>query len=67
MEEEKSMGPNKPSRRKFVKDAVYVAPAILTLTAVSSFASAGSRRGIGGGTDDPRRDRFFDWLQGLWR
>lgn len=37
-----------PSRRKFVKTAGYVAPAVLTLSAVPSFASAGSGRGSGG-------------------
>jgi len=31
-----------PSRRKFVKTAAYVAPAILTLKAASSFAAVGS-------------------------
>lgn len=30
------------SRRKFVKTVAYVAPAIVTLSAIPSFASAGS-------------------------
>jgi len=33
------------SKRKFLKTAVYVAPAILTLKAIPSFASSGSGRG----------------------
>lgn len=32
------------SRRKFAKKLVYVAPAILTLKALPSFAATGSRR-----------------------
>jgi hypothetical protein len=30
------------SRRKFIKKAAYIAPALITLTAVPSLASAGS-------------------------
>ena len=33
---------HEPSRRKFVKRAVYVAPAILSLAVVPAFAKAGS-------------------------
>lgn len=33
------------SRRKFLKTAGYVTPAVLTLAAIPSFASAGSARG----------------------
>ena len=33
------------SKRKFIKAAAYVAPAILTLKAIPSFASTGSGRG----------------------
>lgn len=33
------------SRRKFVKTVAYVTPAIVTLTAIPSFASAGSGNG----------------------
>jgi hypothetical protein len=33
------------SKRKFLKAAAYVAPAILTLKAIPSFASSGSGRG----------------------
>ena len=36
------------SKRKFLKTAAYVAPAILTLTAIPSFASSGSKRGDNG-------------------
>lgn len=36
------------SKRKFLKTAVYVAPAILTLKAIPSFASSGSGRGDNG-------------------
>jgi hypothetical protein len=42
------------SKRKFIKTAAYVAPAILTLKATPSFASAGSGRGnngVGNGED----------------
>ena len=35
----------KNNRRDFLKKAVYVAPVILTMTAVPAFASSGSRRG----------------------
>lgn len=53
------------SRRKFVKTAAYVAPAIVTLSAIPSFASAGSgysgpgyssqrgNEGLGNGYDNP--------------
>jgi hypothetical protein len=36
------------TRREFVKKAAYIAPAIVTLTAMPSFASAGSTRGNNG-------------------
>jgi hypothetical protein len=36
------------SRRKFLKTAGYVTPAVLTLAAIPSFASAGSARHGGG-------------------
>lgn len=44
------------SRRSFIKKSVYIAPAILTLNAVSAFASRGSARrfgnnGVGNGLD----------------
>lgn len=42
------------SKRKFLKTAAYVAPAILTLKAIPSFASSGSKRGnngVGNGYD----------------
>lgn len=42
------------SKRKFLKTAAYVAPAILTLKAIPSFASSGSGRGnngVGNGYD----------------
>ena len=46
------------SRRGFVRKAAYVAPAILTMTAIPSFASAGSgwsrgNEGVGNGYDNP--------------
>jgi len=54
--ENKSAGaPKEPSRRKFVRTAVYVAPAILTLTAIPSFASAGSARAPGRPRPRPRK------------
>jgi hypothetical protein len=37
-----SMLKQKSTRREFIKKAAYVAPAILTLAALPSFASAGS-------------------------
>jgi hypothetical protein len=40
--DEKSFPPSDNSRREFVKRAAYVAPAILTLNAVSATAKAGS-------------------------
>jgi hypothetical protein len=36
------MAQDHPTRREVLKDVVYVTPAILTLTAVPAFASAGS-------------------------
>jgi len=49
------------NKRDFVKKASYVAPAIITMTAVPSFASAGSgwtksvrgNEGVGNGYDNP--------------
>ena len=35
-----------PSRRKFVKKAAYVAPAVLSLAVMSSYAKAGSRQDV---------------------
>lgn len=47
-------------RRSFVKKAAYIAPVIVTMTAIPSFASAGSgqrrrhgNEGVGNGYDDP--------------
>lgn len=49
-------------RRSFIKKAAYVAPAIVTMTAIPSFASAGSawngdhrrgNEGVGNGYDAP--------------
>jgi hypothetical protein len=43
MDQEKgAVGSSEFSRRKFVRTAAYVAPVILTLIAVPTFASAGS-------------------------
>jgi len=36
-----------PSKRRFIKTATYVAPAILTLKVAPTFASGGSGRGKG--------------------
>jgi hypothetical protein len=36
------MSDHQPSRRKFVKKAVYVAPAILSLNVAPAYAKAGS-------------------------
>jgi hypothetical protein len=38
------MNEHNSSKRKFIKTAAYVAPAILTLKAIPSFASSGSER-----------------------
>lgn len=43
------------SRRGFVKKAVYVAPAILTLAAAPAFAKSGSEKN-GNGPKDPKPD-----------
>ena len=45
------------SKRKFIKTALYVAPAILTLKAIPSFASSGSQgnNGVGNGLDPQPR------------
>jgi hypothetical protein len=40
------------SRRKFVKRAAYVAPAIVTLAAAPSYAKAGSQKQYGQDKDD---------------
>ena len=45
--------PESTSRREFVRKSAYLAPAILTLQAVSSVAKAGSSKG--GDPDDRRR------------
>jgi hypothetical protein len=42
MKDEKDLAPIDSARRAFTKTAVYVAPAILTLSALPSFASSGS-------------------------
>lgn len=72
--EQRSKAPDKPSRRRFVRNAVYVAPVILTLTAIPSFASAGSARPSNppGGSTGPDTNtnwllRLLEWLAGLWR
>lgn len=51
----KTDGKHDPSKRRFVKTAAYVAPAIVTMSAIPSFASAGSGRYC-----DPNRDRDRD-------
>ena len=45
MSKEKSK--HKVSRREFVKKAAYIAPAIITLQAASSYARAGSAKDQG--------------------
>jgi hypothetical protein len=42
MKKMKKLKTHNPSRRSFVKKAAYAAPAILTLSAISSVAKAGS-------------------------
>ncbi len=44
------MSETQPTRREFLQKAMYVPPAILTLVAIPSFASAGSGSGTGGST-----------------
>jgi len=41
------------SKRKFIKTMAYVPPAIVTLSAVPSYASAGSPRSCNQGVGDP--------------
>ena len=41
------------SRRKFIKTMAYVPPAVMTLTAVPSYASVGSPRGCNQGVGEP--------------
>lgn len=43
------MSEAQPTRREFLQKAMYVPPAILTLVAIPSFASAGSGSGPSGG------------------
>jgi hypothetical protein len=43
------MSEQRTTRREVIRKAVYVAPAILTLVAIPSFASAGS------GSESPQR------------
>jgi hypothetical protein len=44
------MNEHNSSKREFIKKAMYVAPAILTLKAIPSFASSGSGQGTTGTT-----------------
>lgn len=54
------------TRREFVKKVAYIAPAVVTLSAMPSFASAGSARGngnngVGNGLDpQPRGNPPFN-------
>jgi hypothetical protein len=52
------------SRRKFIRNAAYVAPVILTLKATPAFASVGSGRRVedGDGGDDTIADKYPPWL-----
>ena len=43
---------NNESRRSFIKKAAYIAPAVLTLKALPSFAGKGSNNGVGNGIDN---------------
>ena len=45
---------HKSSRRQFVKKAVYITPAILSLAVASSYAKPGSRKGKHEGGDGKR-------------
>jgi hypothetical protein len=49
-----NMTEHNPSKREFIKTAVYVAPAILTLKAIPSFASSGSGNGDDSGNEDKK-------------
>jgi hypothetical protein len=42
MNEPNEIGRTESGRRTFIKRAAYIAPAVLTLSAVASFAKAGS-------------------------
>jgi hypothetical protein len=59
MNEPNEIGRTESGRRTFIKRAAYIAPAVLTLSAVSSFAKAGSDKcvrpplGVGGGVGPP--------------
>lgn len=57
MGQEKSDAVTSVSRRKFVKNAAYVAPAILTLSVTPSFGSSGS---------GPSRSREGREYSGWW-
>jgi hypothetical protein len=43
-EESVVMSDHKPARRKFIKKAAYITPAILTLTVAPAYAKAGSEK-----------------------
>lgn len=45
MAHQRSKAQHEPSRRQFVKKAVYVTPAVLTLAVTPSYAKAGSEKG----------------------
>jgi hypothetical protein len=47
-------------RREFVKRAVYVAPAILTLAATPAYAKAGSDKRAGEASKDPKQPKKRD-------
>jgi hypothetical protein len=56
MGQEKNDGVTSASRRKFVKNAAYVAPAILTLSVTPSFGSSGS-----GPSSSPEDSEYSGW------
>jgi hypothetical protein len=47
-------------RREFVKRAVYVAPAILTLAATPAYAKAGSDKRAAEASKDPKKPKKRD-------
>ena len=65
---DKNSPSRKASRRKFIKTAAYVAPAIITLSAHASFASAGSGRPAGSPRERGRLGGFnlFDLWRSRW-
>jgi hypothetical protein len=62
------MSEHESTRRELLKKAAYVPPAILTLAAIPSFASAGSessRTVTGRRIAEEERHQSDNWLDGL--